>query len=104
MAGERRRVVTAGLLVQIGPQNDDADGENTLGVGYTSSKRVGNAVQRNRAKRRMRALAREILPDYDFGGRNVVLIARAETVDRPFALLRKDLHRALKRLHIQRRA
>lgn len=96
VAGAKQRFVTPGLVLQIAAQPREDDG--LCQVGYTASRKVGNAVARNRAKRRLRALANEILPLYDLDGRDVVLIARADTVTRPFILLRKDLQRALGRL------
>ena len=69
-------------------------------VGYTCSKKLGNAVARNRAKRRLRALAREILPDAARPGWDYVLVGRPEaTATRDFALLRADLEGALRRVH-----
>jgi ribonuclease P protein component len=96
VAGAKQRFVTPGLVLQVAAEPRTDDGP--VRVGYTASKKVGNAVARNRAKRRLRALANTILPLYDLDGRDVVLIARAETVTRPFTLLRKDLQRALGKL------
>ncbi len=68
--------------------------------GLTASKKVGNAVTRNRARRRLRALAREILPLHGHPGWDYVLVGRPEaTVARDFAALRGDLIRALARVH-----
>ncbi len=68
-------------------------------VGYTATKKLGGAVVRNRAKRRLRAIAREILPERGISGHDYVLIARKLSVDCPFERLRKDLTYALKRVH-----
>lgn len=69
-------------------------------VGYTCSKKVGNAVARNRAKRRLRAAAAEILPGSARPGWDYVLIGRAETTaSRPFAALLDDLSSAVARVH-----
>lgn len=80
-----------------------AEGETTEAgprVGYTCSKKVGNAVKRNRAKRRLRAAAAAILPEAGRPGWDYVLIGRAEaTAARPFALLLDDLRGALARIH-----
>jgi len=71
-------------------------------VGYTASKRVGGAVVRNRAKRRLRAAADRILPEFGRPGWDYVLIARQHsTVSRPFTQLLSDLARALRRAHRQ---
>lgn len=71
-------------------------------VGFTSSKKVGNAVARNRARRRLRAAAAQILPLCAAPGYDLVLIARKETVERSFALLLQDLQTALKRVGAHR--
>ncbi len=68
-------------------------------VGFTVTKKVGNAVVRNRAKRRLRAAAEAILPRYGLPGRDYVVIGRAGTLTRPFALLLGDLERALAKVH-----
>ena len=67
---------------------------------FTCSKKVGNAVARNRAKRRLREAARLVLPGKGRPGWDYVLIGRAEvTAARPFDLLQDDLARALDQLH-----
>jgi ribonuclease P protein component len=72
-----------------------ADGSPEQRVGYTVSKKVGNAVVRNRMKRRFRALAREILTASGMPGSDHVLIGRQGGIERPFASLRDDLLKAL---------
>ncbi len=67
-------------------------------VGYTASRKVGNAVVRNRAKRRLRAAAARILAERGRPGTDYVLIARATTAERPFAALVDDLETALGRI------
>ncbi len=67
-------------------------------VGFTASRKVGGAVQRNRARRRLKAAAEEVLKTEGRPAHDYVLIARSETVHRPFELLKDDLTRALKRL------
>ncbi|HSZ73765.1 MAG TPA: ribonuclease P protein component [Rhizomicrobium sp.] len=64
-------------------------------VGFTASKKVGNAVARNRAKRRLRAAANALLPLYGLPGNDYVLVARTATLDRPFEALLADLKDAL---------
>ena len=71
------------------------DGDPTMRVGYTVTKKIGNAVVRNRMKRRFRALARELLPDHGIRGADHVLIGRDGGVERDFAQLRADLGKAL---------
>lgn len=95
-AARGRKAVTDSLIVQ---DRRRQDGESRVGVGFTASKKVGNAVARNRAKRRMRALARDVFPDFGEPGHDYVLIARRDaTTDLPFETLRQDLRRALARL------
>ena len=65
-------------------------------VGYTVTKKIGNAVARNRIKRRFRAAAREVLPGLAEPGHDYVLIARPTALDRPWTALLDDLRRALK--------
>ena len=64
-------------------------------IGYTVSKKVGNAVVRNRMKRRLRALAAELLPERGVVGADHVLIGRQSGIERDYALLRQDLTKAL---------
>ena len=70
-----------------------------LRVGFTASKKIGNAVARNRAKRRLRAAARELLPLLGRSGHDYVLVARGTTVARPFQALLADITSALKSAH-----
>ena len=74
------------------------DGDPLKRVGFTVSRKVGNAVTRNRMKRRFRALAREIIPEYGFAGCDHVMIGRASGIERDYGLLRQDLTGALKRV------
>jgi ribonuclease P protein component len=99
-AARARRQGTASMMVQGRKRaTDEAAG---IRVGFTCSKKVGNAVARNRAKRRLRAAARQILPQYGRAGWDYVLIGRAEaTAARPFAVLQSDLRHALGKLHRQ---
>jgi ribonuclease P protein component len=77
---------------------DRADGDPVIRVGYTVTKKIGGAVVRNRMKRRLRALARELLPERGVPGADHVLIGRAGGVERDFALLRGELVKALSKI------
>ncbi len=74
---------------------DRDDGDETLRVGFTVTKKIGGAVVRNRMKRRFRALARELLPTSGVPGSDHVLIGREGGVERDFSLLRQELAKAL---------
>jgi ribonuclease P protein component len=96
-AASARRQGTDGFLLQA---RNRGDGTADLRVGFTASKKIGNAVLRNRAKRRLRALAREVLAGKGHPGWDYVLVARPlATVTRPYADLRADLDRALRAVH-----
>ncbi len=88
-----------GLVLQARSRVDGASTDaGDLRVGFTASRKVGGAVERNRAKRRLRAAAEEVLAAEGKPAHDYVLIARSETVHRPYALLKDDLTRALKRV------
>ena len=74
---------------------DREDGDPSLRVGFTVTKKIGNAVVRNRMKRRFRALARELIAKKGVAGADHVLIGRSGGIEREFQLLRDELARAL---------
>lgn len=82
-------------------ETDAGDGDGAR-IGFTASKKVGNAVARNRAKRRLRALTAEVMTQHAQPGRDYVLIARQSTPTRSYKALRADLEKALKRLKLWR--
>ena len=85
-----------GFVLLVRPR-DDAD--QTMRIGYTVTKKIGNAVVRNRMKRRFRAMARDLLPDLGIAGADHVLIGRAGGVERDFATLTAELRKALGKLN-----
>jgi ribonuclease P protein component len=99
-AARARRVPMPGFLLQARERAADEPAETPIRVGYTCSKKVGNAVARNRAKRRLREIARAVVPLEGQPGWDYVLIGRAtETAGRDFAALKDDLARALRKVH-----
>ncbi|MEM7724161.1 MAG: ribonuclease P protein component [Pseudomonadota bacterium] len=99
-AARAKRVPCPGFLVQARRRSPDEVTETPIRVGYTCSKKVGNAVARNRAKRRLREIARAVIPLEGQPGWDYVLIGRAEaTAGLPFDQLTSDLARALRKLH-----
>ena len=74
------------------------DGDPTIGVGFTVTKKIGGAVVRNRMKRRLRALARDYLPVHGIAGADHVLIGRAGGIERDFTALGSELVKACKKV------
>lgn len=99
VAGARRNQAMPGLVLQARRRKNGA-GNQFEGprVGFTASKKVGNAVARNRAKRRLRAAVSEVMPGLAIADADYVVIARKATLARPYADLRRDLERALRKL------
>ena len=103
VAAASRKCVRPGLILQTAPQppHDDAGHKEThdvARVGFTVTRKVGNAVQRNRARRRLRAAVREVMERGAQTGQDYVVIARRETLRRPFPELLADLSGALRKL------
>jgi ribonuclease P protein component len=69
-----------------------------IGFGLTASRKIGNAVVRNRARRRLREAARQLLPKHGLAGVDYVLVARQAAPDAPWGALLDDLQNALIRL------
>jgi ribonuclease P protein component len=102
VAASRRRWATPGLILQAADTPSSAP-ESPFRMGFTASRKVGGAVQRNRARRRLKAAAAAVMPAHAARGMDYVLVARAETVSRPYPGLLADLEAALRRLRLWRK-
>jgi len=87
------------VVVQALSRRDD---KPLIRVGFTATKRIGGAVERNRAKRRMREAARALLPEFASPGVDYVIIARGGVLKRPWVRLLDDVKSALLRLAAER--
>jgi len=90
------RVARPGFVLLVNRESAPAD-EADMRFGVTVTKKIGNAVVRNRMKRRFRALLREALPQAGIAGADHVMIGREGGVERDFAALREELAEALSR-------
>lgn len=97
-AAKGLKFIRRGLVLQALDKTADADATD-IRYGLTVTKKVGNAVIRNRVRRRLRAVAAELLPQKGKSGFDYVLIGRVTTLDRPYHKLAKDLETALERVH-----
>lgn len=96
-----RKAVTPGLVLQALRRKAEAGAPEAARLGLTASRKVGNAVTRNRARRRLRAAAGEVLPALGRPGTDYVLIARGATPTRPYRELLEDLREALGKVEVQ---
>lgn len=94
VAGSGRRWVTPSFILQARRVADD----RTTRVGFTVSKKVGNAVKRSRARRRLKEAARLTLPKVAPQGWDLVLVGRTAALDYDFAKICSDLRWALGKL------
>lgn len=96
VAGTRRKWITPSFIVQVKP--DHQEGES-IAVGFTASKKVGNAVKRNRARRRLKEAVRITIKETGQTGWAYVFIARESAVSYPFEKILSDMKWALAKLH-----
>jgi ribonuclease P protein component len=96
-ANQGRRVPSAGFVLLV---RQRGDGDPLMRAGYTVTKKIGNSVIRNRLKRRLRELARLVLPGHGHPGADHVLIGREVGLTRDFAQLAADLEKALAKAHL----
>ena len=87
-----------GFVLQAAPVPADFAPAAAVRVGFTVSRKVGNAVERNRVRRRLREVARLVIPAQARPDLDYVLVGRQAALRRDFAVLRQDLVEALKRL------
>ena len=100
-AAANRKWVAPGLVLQARARNEAEISADPIRLGFTASRKVGNAVLRNRAKRRLRAAAAELLKNADATpGTDLVLIARPATTTRDYDSLKQDLARGLRKLGV----
>jgi len=96
-----KKWVAPGLIVQVDPHASE-EPSDVMRIGFTVSKKVGNAVVRNRIRRRLRAAADEVLPAEGRLGRDYVVICRRAALKRPFADLTQDLKIAVNKAERRR--
>ena len=95
------KISSPGFILQARyRENEDSVDQSSIRYGLTCSKRVGNAVKRNRAKRRLRALVNDIIPINGLKGWDYVLIGKEQTTEKlSFKILEKNLIECLVKLH-----
>lgn len=89
----------AAFVLEGKPRAEHAAGDEAPRFGFTVTKKLGNAVTRNRIRRRLREAVRKVLQQHARPGYDYVLVARDDAFARPFAELVADLERAFKRVH-----
>lgn len=111
VAAHGRKWVAPGLILQVSPHRAAADSQSgasdpsqVLRIGFTVSRKVGNAVVRNRVRRRLRAAAELVMPTHARQGCDYVVIGRRQSLTRPFPALVQDLELALRKVGAERAA
>jgi ribonuclease P protein component len=96
-----QRWTTPSILLQMRASPEGiADGK--IRAGFTATKKLGNAVQRNRAKRRLRAAVQAVMPLHARAGHDYVLVARDGSLTRSYPELLSDLTLAIGKVHSMR--
>ena len=99
VAASKRRWVAPGLILQAAARPEDSNLPPAPRIGFTASRKIGIAVARNRARRRLRAAVAAVLPKSGRPGFDYVVVARSGTLTRPFADLIADLEAGLRHIH-----
>ncbi|MBA3730458.1 MAG: ribonuclease P protein component [Sphingomonas sp.] len=94
-ANRGKRAPMPGFVLLVRPRGD---ADPLVRIGFTVTKKIGNAVVRNRMKRRFRALVRDVFPAHAVPGADHVLIGRSSGIERDYATLASELKRALAKL------
>ena len=98
VANQGRAIVTSTMIVQWLERRGNADEAVPLRIGYTSSRRVGNAVVRNRARRRLKYLTHTIFKTHPHPAGDMVIVARSTTPTAEFSKITADFNFALEKL------
>ena len=88
-----KKIFSKNFIIQKYTNSNSID--LNLKFGFTATKKIGNAVVRNKAKRRLRHVARELLPEYGLKGVDYVFIARNSTASTPYESLMNNTRDAL---------
>lgn len=91
-----RKVLSAMIVLA---SRSPCSSSSLVRVGFTASRKIGGAVKRNRAKRRMRSLIQEILKDLNLSGIDFVFIAREKILTLSFNALKQELEQAIKSVY-----
>jgi len=96
VAAAAKKFVTPSLVLQARARDEaEAGAPYPFRVGFTVSRKVGNAVIRNRVRRRLKAAAEQVLPEHAPGNNDYVIIGRRAALNRPYASLVDNLIKAL---------